>query len=72
MKLSEVRNVSVKPPGHRVLGYFQDQETDAAALFDYHGHRVWIPKKALRFSDGHYTAPAWAIDSSKAFQERRG
>ena len=71
MKLAEVPTVDSRPAGYRTLGYYRDVETDRAALFEYHGHQVWIPKTALRFAEGHYHAPAWAIDSSKAHQERR-
>ena len=70
MKLTDVPVVDTRPRGYRPLGYFSGVETDVGALFDYRGKRVWIPKRTLRFADGRYHAPGWAIDSSKAFQQK--
>lgn len=64
MKLSAKDEV---PKGYRGLGNMV-RETEKAALFDYYGWQVWIPKKAVVQCKGSYFAPAWAIDSSKARQ----
>ena len=72
MRLADVPAVANRPSGYRQLGYVE-RETEGAALFEYRGVKVWIPKKALRFVEGRYHAPGWAIYSSKQFQqERRG
>jgi hypothetical protein len=69
VKLAAVPNASARPTGYRTLGYAEGPETERAALFEYHGVSVWIPKKALVFAEGRFHAPLWAIASSKQYQQ---
>lgn len=71
MDIKDVPKVDFRPTGYRQLGEFTGTQTEAAALFQYYGARVWVPKSRLRFDGSHYCAPGWAIDSSKQFQRER-
>lgn len=39
--------------------------TPKGALFDYHGHELWIAKANCRAYRGVYYAKTWAIESAK-------
>lgn len=60
-----------RPPGYRTLDRWLGRETEKAALFLYYGHELWMPKRAVRWAEGSYHAPAWAIDSAKSMNANR-
>lgn len=57
------------PSGYRTLGRMI-RETNKAALFEYYGWEVWIPKTSLLKCGEHHLSAAWAIESSKRYQQR--
>jgi hypothetical protein len=68
--MSEVPKVDSVPSGYRMLGYFQNVQTEKGALFDYYGWQLWIPKRAIVWCYGRFHAPRWAIDGAKEFMAR--
>ena len=66
MKIVEATEVL---SGYRTLGRMI-RETDKAALFEYYGWEIWIPKNSLLKCGENYLSAAWAIESSKEYQQR--
>lgn len=56
--------------GHRKLGELI-RETDKAALFDYYGRQLWIPKKTLSRTVEGWTAPGRVIDNAIQWQDNK-
>ena len=48
----------------------QIRRTNKAALFQYGREQLWIPLRALTFSEGSYHAPEWAIEAGKKFNKK--
>lgn len=65
------RKLTYVPAGYRRLGHCLDESGSGKAYkFDYHGYKLWIPKKVLVRAEGGYWVPAWAIESAKKFAEQ--